>query len=75
MISTLVGLLLMDIDTKLPLLHIPGIRVEEFVKVGEQISLCTEFKPWNQEGKLDSIFVPFQMRCFPSDSILVNVTT
>ena len=72
MISTLVGLLLMDIDTKLPLIRNPGIRVEEFVKVGEQISLCTEVKPWNQDGKFESIFVLFQLRCFFSDPILVT---
>ena len=54
----------MDIDTKRPLMHNPGIKVEESVEVGEEISLYTEFKPWNQEGKFDSIFALFQLRCF-----------
>ena len=55
----------MDIDTKRPLIRNPGIRVEQFVKVGEEILQCTEFKPWNQEGKLESIFALFQSQfCF-----------
>ena len=61
----------MDIDTKRLLLCNPGIKVEEFVKVWDQTSLCTEFRAWNQEGKFDSIFALFQLRCFFSDPILV----
>ena len=63
----------MDIDTKRLLTDNRGIRVAEFVKVREQISLCTEFKPWIQEGKFNSIFVLFQLRSIFDDPIVMIV--
>ena len=65
----------MDIVTQRPQIRNPGIRVEEFVKVVEQISLCTEFTPLDQEGKFNNIFLLFQLCCVFSDPILVMYTS
>ena len=49
----------MDIDTKRPQRNELGSIIDVFVKVGEETSLCTEFRPRNQESKFENIFVLF----------------